>query len=112
MDETLVHMLQISPTIHHELNMNIADYTLDGRWNIPDYFKAKFPQFFDKVTKVSIPIIQTENSLNWNTAIDGNLTAKLAFQHKNHSSITFNWCKLIWSRTIPPTRTFVLWRFF
>ena len=41
LDKPITDILQIPATLHHLLDMTIADYITDNVWSLPPYFRAK-----------------------------------------------------------------------
>lgn len=59
--------------------MKAADYILDGKWNIPDYFMQKNAILVQQIVSTILPMVLVSDKLHWTSLMDGNLTNKLAY---------------------------------
>jgi hypothetical protein len=66
-------------SIIHSLDMTVSDYLLHGAWNLPPYLVAKDKSLGDKICSISLPLVPSQDNLNWNSSVDGSLTFKLAY---------------------------------
>jgi hypothetical protein len=84
---------------------------LDEGGNIPDYFLQKDAMLATRqILSTAIPSTLVPDTLNWTNATDGVLTNKLAYLHIRGNFQQLPWCKLIWQKFIPPSRSFIFWR--
>lgn len=77
---------------------------------LPDYLIQKYASLAQKILSTPLPLDNTTAKLNWKHSKDGDLTKKIAYDFIEGSRIKLDWCKLIWSKFIPPTISFITWR--
>lgn len=70
---------KIPANLHCSLNMKAADYILDGKWNIPDYFMQKNAILVQQIVSTILPMVLVSDKLHWTSLMDGNLTNKLSY---------------------------------
>jgi len=110
LDKTIVEILNIHDSLHHELDMYASDYIVDNAWSIPDYFSVRNQSLVEKIQQITLPLVCIADKLNWNDAVDGCMTNKHAFNFIAGNNPKPPLANLIWNRFIPPTRSFVVWR--
>lgn len=79
LDRVIADDWRVPDHVSRQLTMKVADYIVEGCWNIPPYFAAKDNQLADKIKKLTLPLEDTPDKLNWTSAIDGDLTNKLSY---------------------------------
>lgn len=57
-----------------------------------------------------ILISHSRYQLVWQNSVSGELTLKDAYSYLNSPINSISWGKVIWNRSIPPSKSFVLWR--
>lgn len=110
LDKVIVDDWRIPDHVSKQLTMKVADYIVEGSWNIPPYFATKDSQLSDKIKKLTLPLEDTPDKLNRTYAIVGDLTNKLSYAFLAGSGQKNNWHKIIWNSFIPPSRAFIVWR--
>jgi len=97
----IVDIWQIHVHLHKVLTMKVADFVIEGQWQIPDYFLRKDVSLVQQIYCITLPIDSVADTLNWNNSIDGNLTNKLAFDHLKGTFQRFPCCTAIWNKYTP-----------
>lgn len=82
----------------------VSDYIQDNCWNLPPEFSTDFPNVWNLVHKVSIPMQEIEDDLVWTHTTNGSLSFKDAYKFKDTPSQSIQWAKTIWSPNIPPIK--------
>ncbi|KAF1883972.1 hypothetical protein Lal_00012932 [Lupinus albus] len=80
---------------------SLADFINGNLWKIPALLADKFPQVAAQIYQTTCS--PNQNQLIWEDSSDGFLSFKCAFQCINHVNSQPNWCKILWSATIPPS---------
>lgn len=78
LEQSIVESLNIPLHMHPALNMKVADYILDGNWNIPMYLIQKSKELAKQILTVTLSIDDSHDRLNWRASVDGKLTSKIA----------------------------------
>lgn len=79
LDSPIVDSLSIPSHLHSVLNMKVADFILDGNWNIPRYLIQKKESLARQILTVTLPTEDTSEKLNWRGSSDGELTCQIAY---------------------------------
>ncbi|XP_019435949.1 PREDICTED: uncharacterized protein LOC109342416 [Lupinus angustifolius] len=87
----------------------VVDFIYGFNWVIPVSLLFRFPEIISK-TK-DIPIANSRDRFIWQESSDGILTAKLAYDSLSHSNSPNHWRNNIWFSSIPPSKSFITWRF-
>lgn len=103
---TLVDSLQIPHNLRHLLQAKLRDFILNDSWNIPQVLLDRYPFLQADIDKIFIPQIPHSGELIWETADSGILSLKEAYNIMHHPGSTISWCKLLWCRAVPPSRSF------
>ncbi|XP_019447391.1 PREDICTED: uncharacterized protein LOC109350622 [Lupinus angustifolius] len=106
--DPLVYTLNISQHVHESLTSNVADFISGARWRIPAVLARKAPEIARKIARYIRA--EGDDKLIWQHANDGVLTLKTAFKDISSPSQKLFWCKKIWNRSIPPSKSFITWR--
>ncbi|KAF1881584.1 hypothetical protein Lal_00021439 [Lupinus albus] len=80
----IVYHLQIPEAMHHSLKASVSDFMHDSNWIFPYALAARISNLICILPSIS------------------NYVDEIISQ----SGIQRNWCKLIWSKTIPPSKSF------
>lgn len=91
------------------LTMKVSDYLWEGRWKIPDYFLQKDDSLHNQIVNMELPLIPASDKLNWTASTGGNLTNMRAYLHLKGNFPKLSWCKIIWKKCIPLSRSFIIW---
>jgi len=110
-DRPIVELWNVPASMHASLNMKVKDFITKGTWNTPSYFHNKDRHTVDNILQINLPLDNIPDKLNWNTAVDGSLTNKLSRSFLDHFGPVYSWGKQIWTAFIPPSRSFIVWRF-
>lgn len=89
------------------LEAKVADFIRGKSWSIPDYRRINFPLVAAEIDQMPIPILPFEDQLIWTGTDSGCLSFKEAFNYLKPLQNSVNWSKIIWSYSIPPSRSFV-----
>jgi len=69
----------IPSTLLPAIELQVADFIVQGRWCLPPYIRQKDPALADKILAITLPEEDIPDMLHWTLAADGTLTSKLAF---------------------------------
>jgi hypothetical protein len=64
------------------------------------------------IAQIILPRHPLEDRLVWCPSIDGNLSAKQAFEFLYPAQQQVNWTTWIWHACVPPSASFIAWRCF
>lgn len=106
----IVDFLQIPVHLHKHLNALVKDFIKDSCWTIPQWLLDSSSDFARELKQVFIPIYQAADELVWSGNDSGVLSLKEAYDLVHGRVLTENWPKFIWSKAIPPSKSFLLWR--
>lgn len=59
---------------------------------------------------ITLPTDDIPDVLQWISALDGQLTSKIAFSSLFGNGPKVSWATIIWNSYIPPSRAFITWR--
>lgn len=110
MGSSLVSLMEFPPHLFPRLKANLSFVMADGKWNIPRII-LDFPLVAAQIMLVTLPVSPLSDKCIWIHSLDGELSAKLAFQFLNLSSPKLEWASVIWRPRIPPSHSFIFWRF-
>lgn len=108
--EPLVSLLQIPANLHKFLATKVKDFIYDGEWRMPSRLLQMFPDIDTALQGVIIPAVPCEDLIRWKNSDSGELAFKEAYLHYRPCGQAVSWAKLIWSSTIPPSKSFLVWR--
>lgn len=66
--------------------------------------------FNNELQQMVIPLFQSKDELVWSGNDSGTLSLKEAYNLVHSSISTQQWPNLFWSRVIPPSKSFLIWR--
>ncbi|XP_019422999.1 PREDICTED: uncharacterized protein LOC109332473 [Lupinus angustifolius] len=104
----IVDLLNIPDHIHPKLISSVADFSANNAWTIPQELFDKFPEVASSICSTKLSNYKDRIFLTDST--NGNLSLKDAYKSIMPSTDSRQWCKLIWSSSIPPSKSFTLWR--
>lgn len=110
LSKPIVEQLQIPHSLHKFLSASIQEFIREGQWLIPEDLVQRLPTLAAEISNVIILKTMTDDQLIWKPSDSRDLTAKDAYKFLNPCGIPCNWGKLIWSKSIPPSKSFLLWR--
>lgn len=85
----IVDSWHILEHFHISLNIKVADYIVEGKWNIRDYFFKKYAILVQQIINTTLPLVSTSNKLNWTSFVDGIITNEIAFVHLRETVTRF-----------------------
>ncbi|XP_019451747.1 PREDICTED: uncharacterized protein LOC109353840 [Lupinus angustifolius] len=106
----LVESLHIPDEFHPSFLSKVADFTQDCKWIIPKLIHDLFPQIASSI--VDTIITDKGDQFVWQGTMDGSLPLKAAYNYIRPNANHMNWCRFIWSDSIPPSKSFTTWRLF
>jgi hypothetical protein len=106
----LVSSLGIPAHLHHLLQSTVDNYIVNYNWNIPLCLLNAYPQLQSLLDKVTIPLVPKDDNLFWDQSPDGNLSLKDAYSFHCPSPQHLPWAKSIWHKSIPPSKSLLVWR--
>ncbi|KAL6175829.1 hypothetical protein ACLB2K_052468 [Fragaria x ananassa] len=92
------------------LHAKVNEFIVDSHWALPAAFTNLFPHVTDKINRMTLPIVGTPDSHIWPKSSSGALTTKEAFVFFSSHIDRRNWGKVIWSKTIQPRKSLVVWK--
>jgi len=104
----LADLLHISPFLHKHLISSVADFIVDGRWNLPSEVMAA-PDVAEHIHSLGLPTTPLSDSLVWCHSSDGKLSSKQALAFLRPIDVVLPCAALIWKTCIPPSHSFILW---
>jgi len=110
--EPLATYLNIPDHLHHLLQSKLSTYLMDHRWSVPQVFLNAYPQLQLKLFLTTVPNTYKEDKIIWKPSHDGNLSFKDVYMFHTPQPQHLNWAKLIWHASIPPSKSFLVWRLF
>lgn len=110
LDQSLSDLMNIPSLVRTKLNARVADFIIDNKWEIPNLICQNFLDVALKIQSVIIPKEETEDCLVWKKTENGLLTLKDAYTFFNNANQVVFWGKMIWKASIPPSRSFLIWR--
>lgn len=110
LDLALVQKMNLPSSFHASLKATVNDFISDYKWNIPSFLIVKVPHIVEEIQQVVIWEACAEDVLVWNHTESGSLSFKEAYDYLFPVQNTCSWGKLIWNISIPPSKTFLLWR--
>lgn len=106
----IVEILQLPVQLHKSLHAIVVDFIHDNAWLIPPVLVEKYPNLANAISQVSIPVFSDIDHLVWIGNDSGSLNLKQANLHLHPPKDVGPWSKLIWNSTLPPSRSFLIWR--
>ncbi|KAF1886785.1 hypothetical protein Lal_00046022 [Lupinus albus] len=106
--DPLVEILQIPEFLHNSLQAKVADFYDGTNWLIPQLLFDKCLQLGARMSQIH-PTIDRDNII-WTRTNNEILTLKESYIHLSPISSLPSWCKIIWSNSIPPSKSFTTWR--
>lgn len=70
----------------------------------------KFPDIVNEIHKIVIPKFSAQDRMIWCDSDTGDLSFKMAYCTIKPRKQTLGWCKTIWNKFIPPSKSFTIWR--
>jgi len=111
LEHTILDHWNIPATLLPDVELEVKHFIVNGRWCLPSYIHQKDPELVARIQKITLPADDTPDTLHWTSSPDGTLTNKTAFSSLYGNSQKVPWSKLLWNAYIPPTRSFITWRF-
>lgn len=102
--------LNIPDHVLKYLKADVKDFIHNKSWFIPRALETLFPDIARDIQQIIIPVEAAEDQLIWKDSSDGSLSFKDAFLYLNPAGNTVSYGKKLWSTSIPPSRSFLVWR--
>lgn len=81
---------------------------MNGKWSIPSYLLHKCPALKYEIQQITIPFQSCDDYLIWTKTDSDDLCFKDAYTYQNLIGNNTPWAKIIWSKSIPPSKSFLL----
>lgn len=109
----IVELLNIPNHLHSSLRARVmSDFMHQGVWHFPDFFQQLYPQLVVEIQNVALPLAHREDhNIVWCPSVSGTLSFKLTYDFMGPRQSPVVWSKLLWHPAIPPSRSFLFWRF-
>ncbi|XP_019427157.1 PREDICTED: uncharacterized protein LOC109335477 [Lupinus angustifolius] len=108
----LADLLDIPHPISSVLLAKVADFVQGSSWIIPSWLARLHPAVCQQIVNTPIPTASMDDKLAWSHSIDGTLKKKEAYIFTKPAQPQHNWCKHVWSISIPPSKSFLTWRLY
>lgn len=105
----LVSLLNIPMHMYPSLTVKLSMVIFDGKWQISRPL-IDFPAVAEHALNIMLPVTPLSDKRVWKHAIDGVLTARLAYLFLRPTLVRLDWLAVIWRTCIPPSHSFVFWR--
>ncbi|XP_019416431.1 PREDICTED: uncharacterized protein LOC109327725 [Lupinus angustifolius] len=109
---SLVNLLGIPNQISSALLAKVPDFIHESAWIIPSWMSRMHPAVCHQIMRTPILTSHLLDKLVWLHSSDGILTSKEAYNFTKPAQPQDQWCKNIWSISIPPFKSFVTWRLY
>jgi hypothetical protein len=107
----LVEAMNIPPRTFKHLNSQVLEMIENFSWVIPSNIVERDPTLVAKIVSTVIPRQQYDDRLVWKKSKDGVLTSKQAYEFLFPPSADPSWYIQLWRPFIPPSCSFVVWRY-
>ena len=92
------------------LEGSVSDYSLNGEWRIPWYFRVAFPRVTLDIEQVKFLGEGSSDCCVWKHSVDGSVSSKLLYDHWRAKGASLSWLKLLWAKFIPPSHSLACWK--
>jgi len=110
LDRVVATHWSIPQNVSSSLTMKVSACVSNGVWCLPGYLVDKDPALANQICQITLPTDNMPDMLCWDSAPDGILTSKIAFQTLNGVGQRSTWANILWNSHIPPSRSFITWR--
>lgn len=69
-----------------------------------------FPSLLGIINQYIIPLAPRPDELNWKHNLTGTMSLKDAFSFKSLAGANLRWAKLIWNKSIHPSKSLFVWK--
>lgn len=87
----------------------VSIFISNHHWNIPQNVIDYFPNISSIFHQVVLHIKDKEDCMVWTTSEAGDLSLKEEYFFKYKNINQLNWTRFVWSKDMPPARSFVSW---
>jgi len=91
----VAELWNIPSTLLPSIELQVADFIVQGRWCLPPYIRQKDPELANKIIAITLPEDDIPDMLHWTLASDGILTSKLAFYSLYGNSQRVPWSNFL-----------------
>lgn len=103
-------MLQLHDIVLPDLRATVSDFISNSSWQTPLSVMQSFPSMVPLIQNVIILFDPGPDILVWKNSANGDLTFIEAYTFLFPNQNQVKWGKIIWSKSIPPSRSFLTWR--
>jgi len=111
LDKAISEHWQIPHTLKASLTMHVAECIVNGAWCLLKFLTARDSVLASKILKITLPVSDVPDSLNWKLTTDGIMTSKSSYTFLASDGQNVPWFKNVWNSYTPPTRAFISRRF-
>lgn len=111
LQDPIVVLADIPYHISPRLQARVSDFIQQNTWCIPGWLEDRFPVIVDYIKSMDIPRNPCFDILSWIHSSSGDLSFKEAYTFLLGINHRKSWSKLVWRHSIPPSRSFLFWRF-
>ena len=105
----LIHYVDDVLSVDPPLDSRAVDFVGHNFINLPQSFCARFPVLVEDIKQV---VVRDDDYLLWRGSVLGEVSVADAYKLLQDDRVVYNWGKTLWSKYIPPSRSFLLWRLF
>lgn len=104
---TLADIFHVPAAWHVFLKDTISKFIHNHNWEILQQLIDHCPNNLSNVNKVVLPTENIDDCLVWKLTDTGELSLKQAYSFKCKTNSQPHWSRFVWSKDIPPARSFV-----
>ena len=95
--------------LRHHFDFHIADYVVDGDWDILPEFYAAYPDVARDIAHYTLAPPRSDTRI-WIPSSNGAASSAVFYEHFRYDLPVVSWGDWIWASFIPPRRSVTLWR--
>ncbi|XP_058742332.1 uncharacterized protein LOC131614798 [Vicia villosa] len=92
------------------IDQNVGSIIVDGKWDFSKAVTPIPPNLQLQISKCFIPIVNRHDTRVWIHSQFGDMSAKTAYEFKRTKGDQKEWWRWIWSKSIPPSKSSLVWR--
>ena len=110
---SIVDQLNIPTKVSPKLVSSVSLFLFNGSWQIPKAFKRMFAGLAHDIAKFHVSLNGGDDNLIWSSSSDGQLTRKEAYRFFfPNDNVAHSFFSILWDSSIPPSKSFIIWRAF
>lgn len=109
LSKPILEYVNLPTNLGNKLRAKVADFIHQDQWHISWQLQQKSPLLWAKISSIKLPNHECNDKPIWNPSSTGTLTFKDAYESLLPFNVVPQWLKWLWNKTIPPSKTFILW---